>query len=164
MAFRPFQRVQIDLMEIRPTGANGETHILTALCVATRYPFFRTVVGRDQILVAIQLFDIILDAGLVPQIIHSDNEFVSLVLEELTSLLGSCQLFSTALRPQSLGADERSHRDIRAGLGILIDAFARANPRSWPQHVRYLEAKARHRKNSATNTTPYQAFHGCSGM
>ena len=164
LSFRPFHRVQIDLMEIKPTGANGETHILTALCVGTRYPFFRVTKGRDQVDIALLLLDIFLDAGVVPHIVHSDNEFISLALEELTALMGSCQLFSTALRPQSLGADERTHRDIRRGLAILIDAFARANPRSWPLFTRYLESKARHRKMASLNITPYMAWHGFSGV
>ena len=85
------------------------------------------------------------------------------MLEELTGLLGSGQLYSTALRPQSLGADERGHRDLRNGLAILVDAFIRANPRNWPVHVRYLECKVRHHE-LACGITPYQSWHGFSGM
>ena len=162
IAHKPFHRIQIDLMEIRPEGADGETHILTALDMSTRYPFFRCVRGREHTVVAAALFDIILDAGVVPEIIHSDNEFISVCLEELTSLLGSSQIFSTALRPQSLGADERSHRDIRAGLSVLVDAFIRSNPRDWPKLVRFLESKARHRE-LVDGITPYMAWHGFAG-
>ena len=163
LSYRPFHRIQIDLMEIRPTGANGETHILTVLCIATRYPFFRCVKGRDQVHIAEQLLDVFLDAGIVPCIVHSDNEFISVAFKELVVLMGSNQLFSIALRPQSLGADERGHRDIRAGLSVLVDCFIRSKPRDWPKFVRYLESKCRNRINSA-NISPYQAWHGFSGM
>ena len=98
----------------------------------------------------------------MPLIVHSDNEFISLALEELTVLMGSCQLFSTALRPQSLGADERGHRDIRNTLSVLIDAFVRACPRKWPEFVPYLQAKVRH-KEIVPNVTPYTCWHGFSG-
>ena len=150
-------------MEVRPIGDNGETHIVTSLCVSTRMPFFRTVCGRDQVVIAAALLDIMLDAGVVPAIFHSDNEFISLAIDELTSLMGGNQLFSTALRPQSLGADERGHREIRNGLRVLIDAFIRANPRGWPTFVRYLESKVRHKVNSSTGISPYQAWHGFAG-
>ena len=101
-SYKPFYRIQIDFMEIKPRGENGEAYIRTALCISTRYPFFRVAKTRDQVECAELLLDILLDAGLVPSIVHSDNEFISLVLEELTTLLGSHQVFSTALRPPKL--------------------------------------------------------------
>jgi hypothetical protein len=162
LSFRPGYRMQLDWMEVKPTGENGEDHILTVLCVSTRYPWFRTASGRDQVKAAALLLDVVLDAGVMPSIFHSDNEFISLVLEEFATLMGSQQLYSTALRPQSLGADERIHRDIRAGLSILVDAFSRAVPRSWPRLVRYIESKCRHKKGSH-GISPYQCWHGFSG-
>ena len=38
---RPFYRVQIDLMEVKPEGEDGEKYIFTVICVATRYLFLR---------------------------------------------------------------------------------------------------------------------------
>ena len=73
---RPFYRVQIDLMEIKPTGEGGETHLLTLVCVATRYPFLRPTTGRDAIHLALILFDIFLDMGVIPAIVQSDNVLV----------------------------------------------------------------------------------------
>ena len=108
------------------------------------------------------ILDIILDMGVVPVIIQSDNEFCTLALEELSHLLGSTQLFSTALRPQSQGIVERSHRDIRRGLAILVEAFIQANPRKWPSYVRWLESKLRH-KVKPTGDTSYRAIHGFAG-
>jgi len=100
--------------------------------------------------------------GVVPAIVQSDNEFVNLAFEELTTLLGAAQLFSTALRPQSQGIVERSHKDLRAALAIVVEAFIRACPRKWPTYVRYLEARMRH-KSLPTGSTPYQAVHGFYG-
>ena len=140
--FRPYFRVQIDLMEVRPKGENGESHLLTFVCVATRYLFLRTIMGREHHEIAEKLFDIILDCGVVPCIIQSDLEFLSNILEELTVLLGSNQIFSTALRPQSQGIVERSHRDIRALLASFIETFVRSHPRRWPSFVRVCGSKA----------------------
>ena len=122
----------------------------------------RSTFGRDAVELALILFDIVLDMGVVPAVVQSDNEFISLAFEELCSLLGSAQLFSTALRPQSQGIVERVHRDLRAGLAIVVETFVRACPRKWPKYVRYLESKLRH-KRLPTGDTPYSAVHGFKG-
>jgi len=159
---RPFYRLQFDLLEIKPSGENGERYLLTSVCVATRYPFIRATTTRDASVLALLLLDIVLDMGVVPAVFQSDNEFVSLAFEELCTLLGATQLFSTALRPQSQGIVERSHLDMRAALAILVDSFIRACPRKWPQYVRYLESKIRHKK-LPTGVSPYAAVHGFAG-
>lgn len=159
---KPFYRVQIDLMEVKPAGEDGERYILTVVCVATRYPFLRATSGRSAPDLALLLFDIFLDMGVIPAVTQSDNEFVNLAFEELCSLLGSSQLFSTALRSQSQGIVERSHRDLRAALAIVVDAFIRACRRKWPKYLRYLEAKLRHKLLPAGDT-PYSAIHFFKG-
>ena len=120
---KPYYRLQIDLLEIKPTGEDGERYVLTCICVATRYPFLRTAKTRDAPYLALLLWDVFLDMGVIPAVVQSDNEFVNLAFEELCSLLGSAQLFSTALRPQSQGIIERSHSDMRAALAIVVEAF-----------------------------------------
>ena len=124
--------------------------------------FLRAATGRDAVYLAELLLDIILDMGVVPAVLQSDNEFASLAFEELTQLLGTSQLFSTALRPQSQGIVERSHRDIRNALAKLIEAYVRANPRKWPTLLRHVEHKLRHRV-VADGATPYAAVHGFFG-
>ncbi|CAE8737884.1 unnamed protein product, partial [Polarella glacialis] len=164
LEFRPFYRIQIDLIGIRPKGEDGETHILTAVCVAPRYPFFRNIVGRESATVAETLLDSILDMGLVPATIQSDLEFMNIVLEELVSMMGGSQLFSTALRPQSQGIDERSHKDIRAGFAILIESLSRAAPRRWPKYTRWMESKLRQKHLiHGKDATPFSVIHGFSG-
>ncbi|CAE8623312.1 unnamed protein product, partial [Polarella glacialis] len=158
---RPFYRLQIYFMEVRPEGVNGERYILTAVCVATRYPWFRVLTSRDAADSAAMLLDVILDAGVVPAVIQSDNEFAAAAIEELSYLLGARQLFSTALRPQSQGVVERGHRGMRAGLAILVEAFIRAGP-GWSAFVRWLEYKIRH-KVLPTGATPYAVAHGFAG-
>jgi transposase InsO family protein len=150
------------LMEVKPTGTMGEKYVLTCMCVATRYPFFRAVTNREAPYLAQQMLDIFLDCGVIPAVIQSDNEFVNLAFEELCSLLGSNQIFSTALRPQSQGIIERVHRDMREYLAVLVDAYVRACPRKWPQYLRYVEHKVRH-KSLVPGITPFAAVHGFAG-
>ena len=159
---RPFYRFQIDLMEVKPYGEDGEKYFLTAVCTSTRYPFLRVLKDRDQETIAAALLDFIVDCGVMPAVIQSDNEFVTLALEELTSLLGSNQIFSTALRPQSQGIVERSHLELRKALAILVEAYVRSRPRTWPRFLRLLESELRHKKTES-GETPYAAVHGFYG-
>ena len=161
-SYKPFHRIQIDLMEVKPSGAQGERYVMTAICVCTRYIFLRACDNREAPELAMLLLDILLDCGVILAVIQSDNEFLNLAFEELFALLGSNQIFSVALRPQSQGIVERSHRDIRNQLAILVEAFARSNPRNWPQYLRYVEHKLRHR-DLVSGITPYAAVHGFYG-
>ena len=77
-------------------------------------------------------------------------------------MLGSNQIFSTALRPQTQGIVERSHRDIRSNLALLVEAYVRSNPRRWPEFIRFVEHKLRH-KTITEGFTPYSAVHGFYG-
>ena len=159
---KAFVRLQIDLMEVKPMGQDGERYIFTIIDVATRYAFLRTLATRDAIDLCAMLLDVFLDMGVVPEVVQSDNEFCSLAFEELLYALGSTQVFSTALHPQSQGIVERAHRDMRAAMAKLVEEYVRANPRKWPQYVRYLEYKLRH-KEILPGITPYRLVHGFSG-
>lgn len=162
LEYRPFLRIQIDLMEVRPKSEEGFTHVLTVCCVATRYVFFRNMQTRDSSDIAEQLLDCILHCGVVPRVIQGDQEFVNLVLDELCSLLGSSQIFSTALRPQTQGINERQHREIRETLSILVDSLSRALARKWPRFMRWIESRLRHKK-LPSGKTPYELVHGFVG-
>ena len=108
------------------------------------------------------LLDINLDIGVGPAIIQSDKEVTTLAIE-FSSLLGASQLLSTGLRPQSQGIVERFHLDIRRGLSLLAEAYIHADPRKWPDYVRWLESKLRH-KVKATGDTSYSRVHGRSRL
>ena len=149
-------------MEVKPAGVNGERYLFTALCAATKFLLLRALVTRDAVEVAVALWDLILEAGVVPAVIQSDNEFCSLCMEEFSQLLGSTQLFSAALRPQSQGLVERRHKDIRSALAVLVECYLRACPRKWVQHIRYLASKINHHKG-ASGISPYEAIHGFAG-
>ena len=100
--------------------------------------------------------------GVIPVVIQSDSEFCNLAFEELCTSLGSTHLFSTALHPQSQGIVERTHRELRAALAKLVEAYIRANPRKWLKYIRCLEYKPRHRE-VVDGISPYRLVHGFSG-
>ena len=100
-SYKVFYRIQIDLMEVKPAGQDDERYIFTLIDVASRYPFLRTTSTRNAVDLAHLLLDVFLDMGVIPFVVPSDNEFCNLAFEELCSSLGSTQVFSTALHPQS---------------------------------------------------------------
>ena len=83
----------IDLIEVQPIGTVSDRYILITICVASRYPIFRTLTTRDSEVIAEALLDIILDAGMVFALIQSDNEVIAAAIEELVLLLGARQFF-----------------------------------------------------------------------
>lgn len=153
---RPFVRIQIDLYEVTPQGEEGETHVFTAFCVHCRFPFFRNQKGKTAKATAASLFDIILDMGVVPLTIHSDlgKEFVNDLVGELLSLLGSSQIFSSAVHLQTLGIAERPHRDMTALMAMLLQSVVAKMASKWPQHTRTLEARIRDKPLGGSGLTP----------
>jgi len=149
-------------MEVKPEGENGEKYVFTLIDVATRYPWLRLCSSRDASYLASLLLDIVLDAGIMFAIHQSDNEFCNAAFEEFVWLMGASQLFSTALRPQSNGIVERTHREIRAILAVLLDSLARAVPRTWPNYIRWAEYRLRH-KTLPNGSSAFAALHGFAG-
>ena len=143
--WRPFARLQVDLMEVRPESEDGERYVFTVIDVATRYPFLRAMKTRDSTAIARVLFDIILEAGVIPLVIQGDREFTSDVLTELCFVLGATNLFSTALRPTTNGVIDRTHRTIRTTLRALVQELLRAQPRRLPEFLTRAEYKLRHK-------------------
>jgi transposase InsO family protein len=161
-ARRPFLRMQVDLYEVSPEAPDGTKQVLTMHCTYSRYPFFRRLKGKGAREVAVAIFDVILDAGVVPQIIQSDlgREFVNSLISELLVLLGAHQVFSSAVHPQSQGIVERPHRDMSALLSILINSLVEARPENWPDHLRTLECRCRDKVIGRSGCTPRGLVNG----
>jgi transposase InsO family protein len=157
--------MQIDLMEVRPAGPNGEMQVLTAVDVCTRYLWFRPVTTKNASDVAFALYEIILDAGVVPRVIQSDQgrEFFASLMQELIRLLGARQVFSMALHPQTQGVVERLHKELRKVLRMLVDSVLRARPRDWPRWLCLAQAKVRQSEIGDSGATPFACWHGFYG-
>ena len=123
---KPGLRMQMDLMMVEPPGPAGESMVLTVVDVCTRYPWFRPVPTKGAEDVAFALYEIILDAGVVPRVLQSDQgkEFIAAVMQEFIRLLGARQVFSMALHPQTQGVVERLHRELRKVLRLLVGSVS----------------------------------------
>ena len=159
---RPFLRCQMDVYKVNPPGEGGVCALLSVICVYSRYIFLRPLKLIDAEAVGEALMDVILDMGVVPLVLQSDQgpEFMNDLLAELSSLLGSRQVFSSSFHPQSQGIVERAHRTITALLGILIESLSKGRPRRWPRFIRVLEARLRDKTFGNSGLTPRGVVYG----
>jgi len=163
---RPFLRLQVDLYEVTPPAEDGTNMIMTTHCTWSRYPFFRKQKGKTAIATATNLFDVILDCGVVPEVIQTDlgKEFTNSLVAELLGLLGSSQVFSSAVHPQSQGITERPHRDMTALLAMLVERLVQTRPDTWPEHLRTLECRCRDKTIGKSGFTPRSLVAGWFGV
>ena len=161
-ARRPFVKMQADLYEVSPVSEDGYQYVLTVHCTYSKYPFFRSQKTKTAKETANALFDVILDAGVVPLVFQSDlgKEFANETLGELLTFLGASQVFSSAVHPQSQGLAERQHRDMTAMLSTLLQSMVKERPKDWPNHVRTLEARIRDRPIGTSGCTPRSIVSG----
>ena len=80
-------------MGARPScsSKSSKAKPISGICCYSRYPFLRGLTVVDALGVAEALVDIILDIGVVPLVMQSDQgpEFTNEVMAEAASLLGS---------------------------------------------------------------------------
>jgi hypothetical protein len=115
--------------------------------------------------VAFALYEIVLDAGVVPRVLQSDQgkEFIAAMMQEFIRMLGARQVFSMALHPQTQGVVERLHRELRKVLRLLVGSVLRARPRDWPKWLCLAQAKVRHAEIAGSECTPFSCWHGFFG-
>ena len=146
----------MDVYKANPPGEGGVCAVLNAICCYSRYPFLRGLTVVDAIGVAEALVDIILDMGVVPLVMQSDQgpEFTNEVMAEVARLLGSRQVFRSSFHPQAQGIVERAHRTMIALLGILMETLIKGRPRKRPRFIRTLEARLRDKTFGDSGLTP----------
>lgn len=157
----PFARVHIDLLSVGPASERGYHWILTLVCLATRFVYFRCLMTKDAKTAALHLFLIVLDMLVVPLHIQHDSgeEFMSQMLTELL-LLGARPMCNIAFHPQTNGIIERNHREIRRVLRCVVETVLRARPRQWAIAISITEAKLRTQTVADNGVTPAACLRG----
>ena len=162
----PFRWVQMDLVgPITPLGDSKYAHVLTYICVFSKYSYFRAIESKDAPCVAQALLDIFFESGVWPYVIQSDNgkEFVNWVMAEVLRLSSICHVRGASYTPRVQGIIESSHRSLGAGLCILLHEFLSRYPTRWVSLLPALQYHAR-QKPLFGKYTPFQIVHGWSGV
>ena len=134
VAKKRFSQVQIDIVGPLPIS-NNFRYILTALCRTSRWlEAYPMTEATSKACADAFLAGWVPTFGL-PSFVSSDNgpSFVSAVWKDLQEALGTVISYSPPLHPQSLGALERQHRDLKLGIKTTLLQMANTHQSLWSQ-------------------------------
>nr|VZI38581.1 unnamed protein product [Spirometra erinaceieuropaei] len=125
-----FSHVHIDLVGPLPPS-NGSAYMLTCINRFTRWPVAAPIPDISAETVARAFLTHWVSNFRVPATVTTDrgSQFESTLFRELTSLLGTKRIRTTAYHPQANGLVERFHRQLKTSL------MAQPDPSRWSDHL-----------------------------
>ncbi|BHF82687.1 hypothetical protein SprV_0802582600 [Sparganum proliferum] len=125
-----FSHVHIDLVGPLPPS-NGSTYLLTCIDRFTRWPAAVPIPDTCAETVAKAFLSHWVSNFGVPATVTTDrgSQFESTLFRELTSLLGTERIRTTAYHPQANGLVERFHRQLKTAL------MAQSDPSRWTDNL-----------------------------
>lgn len=156
----PFHRVSIDIVgPLNPPSEAGHKYILTMIDCATSFPEAIPMKRIDSISVAEALLSIFARVG-IPKEVHSDlgRQFISELIKELHSLLGSHPLFNTPYHPQGTGRVERMHGTLKS----ILKKLCKAEPNQWHRYLIPTLFAMREMPSDRTGFSAFELLYGRS--
>lgn len=156
----PFQRVALDYWGPLSTSSNGNRYILVAMDTYTRYVELYPTTSTSANELASTFYDKFILRHGVPREILSDNgvPFNSLFNTQVTSLIGTQNLFTPAYHPASNGAVEQFMKSLRRMILSYTDNDKIAT--NWDQHLRIIQFVYNTTMNDTTQHSPFYLTHG----
>ena len=113
----PFEQMAFDLVSPLPKAKGGYRFVLTAVCMATRWPEAIPLKSITARAVAEGIVNIFSRTAIPLQILSDQGtQFLSSLVKELCKLLGIQRLKTTAYHPQTNGTVERMHSTLEGML------------------------------------------------
>ena len=152
----PFEVIAIDLVGPFKTGKGGCTHLLTAICMATRWPEAIPLRSTTARAVATGLLDIFSRVGIPLQILSDQGaQFTGKVMQHLCEALSIDQIKSTPYHPEGNGVVERMHGPLCA----MLTKAAREG-HDWVGQVPFALFALRAAPNRDTGFSPFELVYG----
>ena len=152
----PFEVIAIDLVGPIKAGKGGCTHLLTAICMATRWPEAIPLRSTTARAVATGLLEIFSRTGIPLQLLSDQGkQFTGKVLEHLCEGLGIDQIESTPYHPEGNGVVERMHGPLCA----MLTKAAREG-HDWVGQVPFALFALRAAPNRDTGFSPFELVYG----
>jgi len=118
----PFESVAFDLVGPLPKARGGVKHILTYICMASRWPEAIPLRSITAEAVATAMTHIIFRTGIPLKILcDRGTVFVSKLADKLCEMLGIDKIHSSPYRPQSNGVLERFHGTLKPMLSKAVE-------------------------------------------
>ena len=155
----PFTRWGLDFVQDLPETANGNRHIVTAICHTTKFPLARAVPDRTSATVAKFIFEEITCRFGCPEEIVTDraSAFQAQTLAEYLRLLGIHHLPSSPYHPRTNGCVERFHRP----LNDILTKLCAGDATLWDKFLDQALLALRARTHSTTGFSPFFLTFGC---
>ena len=110
----PFESIAIDLVGPLPTGKGGCRFILTAICMASKWPEAIALKSTTAKAVAIGLMDIFSRTGIPLELLSDQGpQFVGKVITQLCQNLNIDKIKTTPYHPETNGVVERFHGTLK---------------------------------------------------
>ena len=147
----PYERIACDLVGPLPRTKAGHRYILTAMCMASRYPYAIPLKRVDARTVAEALMTVVASTGIPKEILHDQGTvFMGKINTEMCKMLGISKAHTSPYHPQSNGVLERWHGCLKTDNG----------DRQWDYLLKFVLLAYRATPHSVTRFSPYELGHG----
>ena len=152
----PFELLAFDLVGPLPKAKGRFRYVLTAVCMATKWPQAIPLKSITAKAVAEGMINIFSWTALPLELLTDQGtQFVGKLMRELCELLGIRQLKTTAYHPQTNGTVERMHSTLE---GMLTKAHQQGM--DWAQQIPFSLFALRQLPNRDTLLSPFELVFG----
>ena len=152
----PFEVMGVDIVGPFPVGKGGYRYLLTAICMATRWPEaipLKTVTARA---VASALMEVFSRTGIPLQIVSDQGtQFVGSVMKKLCGNLNIDRIKTTPYHPEGNGVVERMH----GTLGSMLTKAAKEG-HGWVEQIPFALFALRAAPNRDLGFSPFELTYG----
>ena len=155
-----FEKITVDIVGPLPVTHRGNKYLLTIQDDLSKFLVITPIPRQDAATISRALCKHFINIFGTPKIILTDQgkNLISGVFKELCKCLGISKINSTAYRPQTQGALERSHRT----LNEYLRSFISAKQTNWDELSSYAAFCFNTSVSSSSRFTPYELVFGHS--
>ena len=152
----PFETMGFDIVGPFPKGKNGCRFLLTAICLATKWPEAVPLRSITAKAVALGMIDIFSRTGIPLELVTDQgSQFVGSVVTALCANLKIGKLKTTPYHPEANGCVERMH----GTLGAMLTKAAKVG-QDWVGQIPFALFALRAAHNRDTQYSPYELVYG----
>ena len=152
----PFEVLAVDIVGPLPKGKGGFTHLLTAICMSSKWPEVIPLKSITARAVAAGLIDIFARTGIPLQLLSDQgSQFVGSLVAQLCRSLHIDKVKTAPYHPECNGVVERMH----GTLGAMLTK-ASALGLDWVGQIPFALFALRSNPNKDTGFSPFQLVYG----